>query len=167
MVKIPRFNPCQSRQIMCSLVWKVDRDGTGIGICFEDCVSRIGREACDSNGSPAPGDRQGCRGKPSSHSPVVNEHRLALRAGDYDRPSSVACNVSGGNAVRPATPRQSERRTRHGVEATVAVTEQDGDGIFSRIGNIALIRDHDEIRVSVAVDVIDGNLPWFGARRER
>jgi len=43
----------------------------------------------------------------------------------------------------------------------VAVTEQDGDGILSRMGKVALIRDDDEIRVAVVVEVIDGNLPGF------
>jgi hypothetical protein len=35
------------------------------------------------------------------------------------------------------------------------------------MGDVALIGDDDEIGVAVAVEVIDGNLPWFGACRER
>jgi hypothetical protein len=34
---------------MFGLVWKVDRDGTGIGISYEDCISRVGRKARDSD----------------------------------------------------------------------------------------------------------------------
>jgi hypothetical protein len=35
------------------------------------------------------------------------------------------------------------------------------------MGDVALIRDDDEISVAVAIEVIDGNLPGFGACRER
>lgn len=49
----------------------------------------------------------------------------------------------------------------------MAITEKDGDGIFSRTGNIALIRDYNEIRVAVAIEIIDSNLPRLGACRER
>jgi hypothetical protein len=34
------------------------------------------------------------------------------------------------------------------VEAAPAVTEQDGDGILSRMGNIALIGD-DDVRIAI------------------
>lgn len=40
-------------QITWPLVGKVNRDGTGIDVSCEDCVTRIGRKARDSNRSPA------------------------------------------------------------------------------------------------------------------
>jgi len=93
-------------QITFSLVGKVNRDGTGIGVSCQDCVARIGRKARESNGSPATSNGHGCGGKFSSRSPVENEHRSALRAGDHDRLRSVARKVASGDAVGP---RQSAR----------------------------------------------------------
>ena len=160
-------SPFSRKQIRSGLVWKVDRDRTGIGISCQDCVARIARKARDSNGPPATSNGRGCGGKRSSRTPVVNEHRSALRAGDHDRLSSVAGKVSSRDAVGAATVCQRKRRTRNGVEAAAAVTEQDRDGILSRMGDVGLIRDDDEIRVAITVEVIDGNLPGFGACKER
>jgi hypothetical protein len=53
------------------------------------------------------------------------------------------------------------------METAMAVIEQDRDGILSGAADVSLIRDDDEIRLAVAVEIVDGNLPWFSAGRER
>jgi hypothetical protein len=62
-------------------------------------------------------------------------------------------------SARDTLIRKAENRAS--VGSPVPVIEQDGDGIFRRTGYIALIRDDDEVRVAVAVEVVYGNLPMI------
>ena len=74
---------------------------------------------------------------------MVDEHGSALSAGDRDGVSFVAGDVSRGDAVGAAAVSQGKRRTGRRVEGAMGVTEQDGDSILKRMGDVALIGDDD------------------------
>jgi len=148
---------------MRSLVQEVNRDGTSIGVGSDDCATPIVRKARDSDRSPATGNGPGCGSEFPVCAPLVGTNRPALRAGDHDRPRSVSSKVTGSDAVGAAKISQGKRQAGHEMEASAAITEQDGYGVVSGTTDVVLIRDDDEIGRKSRLHVVDG-WPLYASR---
>ena len=124
-------------------------------------------EVRDGYRSPSAGNRQVPGVEVSFRTALVNAHRSALGARNHNRMGTGVSKIPGADTVGSAAIAQGQWRPGHGLESASAIAEQHRDPILVRCGDVALIRNDNEISVAVAVEVIDRNLPWLGACGER
>jgi len=55
----------------------------------------------------------------------------------------------------------------HSAKAASSIAKQHGYADLFGVGNRTVVRNDDDVRISVAVDVVDRESPWRRARRKR
>src|SRR5579864_4485996 len=89
---------------------------------------------------------------------------VALGTRDDDVPQPVAIEIAGGHTIGSLAVSERERRAGHLREPARAVAEKYRHAKILRVAHVAVVGNHDEIEISVPVEVIDGHSPRRGAR---
>jgi len=99
--------------------------------------------------------------------PRKDQQIPALRARDNNILSSIAIKIACRDAVRSVASLEPQRGIRHGFESANSIASQDGQRVLRRVGNVAFIRDNQQVSIAIAIHIINGDLPGLRACRKR